>query len=263
MSRRFFGLHPIVLVLASTHFIVDGFGNILTPLLPVIIPRLNLSLAAAGTLQMLYLMANSVSQLGPATSPIAGDPGCCHHRPLVAVSVVTLIGVAQNIWMLGAVLILGGFGAAAFHPPAAALVHRYSGQRRGLSMSFHIMSPVTVRMFSSTSESLPCGRTFHCCNGRDIVSSLVSAVMRLELTTAVRYDEVYVWCGDCRQTPRFKTPIGVQVCSDRRAISPRERTLGASVDSAATPPSHQQCGATGSGRCGCRMSRAPGGRPAP
>jgi len=60
--------------------------------------------------------------------------------PLVAVSVVTLIGLASNVWTLGAALILGGFGAAAFHPPAAALVHRYSGDRRGLSMSFHITS---------------------------------------------------------------------------------------------------------------------------
>jgi FSR family fosmidomycin resistance protein-like MFS transporter len=141
MKRRLFGLHPTVLVLASTHFLVDGFGNILTPLLPVIIPRLNLSLAAAGTVQMVYLMANSVSQLGfghvadrwrPRVLLIAG--------PLVAVSVVTLVGVAHSVWTLGAVLILGGFGAAAFHPPAAALVHRYSGERRGLSMSFHITS---------------------------------------------------------------------------------------------------------------------------
>jgi MFS transporter, FSR family, fosmidomycin resistance protein len=139
--RRPLGLHPTVILLASTHFLVDGFGNIFAPLLPLIIPRLNLSLAAAGTLQMLYLMANSVSQLGfghladrwrPRLLLIIG--------PLVAVSVITLVGLAQNVWTLAAALILGGFGAAAFHPPAAALVHRYSGDRRGLSMSFHITS---------------------------------------------------------------------------------------------------------------------------
>jgi MFS transporter, FSR family, fosmidomycin resistance protein len=140
ISRRL-GLHPTVIVLASTHFLVDGFGNIFAPLLPLVIPRLNLSLAAAGTLQMLYLMANSVSQLGfghvadrwrPRVLLLAG--------PLLAVTVVTLIGLAQNVWMLGAALIIGGLGGAAFHPPAAALVHRYSGDRRGLSMSFHITS---------------------------------------------------------------------------------------------------------------------------
>src|SRR5215204_2482925 len=103
--RNPFGLHPTVLLLASTHFLVDGFGNIFAPLLPLIIPRLNLSLAAAGTLQMLYLIANSVSQLGfghladrwrPRVLLIIG--------PLVAVSVVTLVGVAQNVWTVAAAL---------------------------------------------------------------------------------------------------------------------------------------------------------------
>jgi hypothetical protein len=64
LKARPLGLHPTVLVLASTHFLVDGFGNALTPLLPVLVPRLNLSLAAVGTLQMCYQLANSVAQLG-------------------------------------------------------------------------------------------------------------------------------------------------------------------------------------------------------
>ena len=63
MKFRLLGLHPTVVVLA-THFIVDGFGNILAPLLPLLILNLNLSLAAAGTLQMCFQLANSVAQLG-------------------------------------------------------------------------------------------------------------------------------------------------------------------------------------------------------
>ena len=34
--------------------------------------------------------------------------------------------------------IVGGLGAAAFHPPAAALAHRFGGTRKGLAMSVHI-----------------------------------------------------------------------------------------------------------------------------
>jgi len=33
---------------------------------------------------------------------------------------------------------VGGLGGAAFHPPAAALVHRFSGEQRGMAMSTHI-----------------------------------------------------------------------------------------------------------------------------
>jgi FSR family fosmidomycin resistance protein-like MFS transporter len=41
--------------------------------------------------------------------------------------------------MLGVVLVIGGLGGAAFHPPAAALVYAASdAQRKGFAMSFHI-----------------------------------------------------------------------------------------------------------------------------
>src|SRR5439155_27301505 len=49
------------------------------------------------------------------------------------------IGLSRNAWMLAAILILGGLGGAAFHPPAAAMVHRISDARRkAFSMAFHI-----------------------------------------------------------------------------------------------------------------------------
>jgi FSR family fosmidomycin resistance protein-like MFS transporter len=57
-------LHPTVLLMAAAHVMVDGYGNILAPLLPLLIVRLDLSLAAAGTLTMLYQLAASVSQIG-------------------------------------------------------------------------------------------------------------------------------------------------------------------------------------------------------
>jgi FSR family fosmidomycin resistance protein-like MFS transporter len=138
---RRLGLHRTVLLLAATHLVVDGYGNIFAPLLPLLIPRLNLSLAAAGTLQMLFQLAASVSQLGfgyvadrwrPRVLLLVG--------PLIGVGVLPLVGLTTNVWMLAIVLILGGLGGAAFHPPAAALVHRYAGARQGLAMSFHITS---------------------------------------------------------------------------------------------------------------------------
>ena len=40
--------------------------------------------------------------------------------------------------MLAMILVVGGLGAAAFHPPAAALAHRLGGDRPGLAMSVYI-----------------------------------------------------------------------------------------------------------------------------
>jgi FSR family fosmidomycin resistance protein-like MFS transporter len=139
VTSRPFGLHPTVLLLASTHFLVDGFTNIYAPLLPLFIPQLNLSLAAAGTLQMCFTLANAVAQLGfghladrwrPRALVILG--------PIIAVSTLSLMGLASSPWMLGVILVVGGLGAAAFHPPAAALVHQLGRARTGFAMSFYI-----------------------------------------------------------------------------------------------------------------------------
>jgi MFS transporter, FSR family, fosmidomycin resistance protein len=140
-SFRPFGLHGTVLVLASTHFLVDGYGNMLTPLLPLLITDLNLSLAGAGALQMCFQLANSVAQLGFGHLADRSNPRLLLLiGPVVAVALLPLIGLAPTAWLLATVLILGGLGGAAFHPPAAALVHRYAGRHRGFAMSFHITS---------------------------------------------------------------------------------------------------------------------------
>jgi FSR family fosmidomycin resistance protein-like MFS transporter len=132
-------IHPTVLLMAGAHFMVDGYGNIFAPLLPLLIPKLHLSLAAAGTLTMLYQMAASVAQVGfghvadrwrPRVFVMAG--------PVVAVTVLSFVGVSPTVEVLAGVLIVGGLGGAAFHPPAAALAHRLGGDHRGLAMSVHI-----------------------------------------------------------------------------------------------------------------------------
>lgn len=132
-------LHPAIVAAASTHFIVDGYTNIYAPLLPLLIPRLGLSLTMAGALAMALQMATSVSQLGfgaladrwrPRVLLVAG--------PLLSVLVMSVIGMTWSPLSLAAVLVIGGLGGAAFHPPAAALVYRVSDHRKGLAMSVHI-----------------------------------------------------------------------------------------------------------------------------
>jgi FSR family fosmidomycin resistance protein-like MFS transporter len=132
-------IDPAVYRLAGAHFVSDAYSNLYAPLLPALIPRLGLSLAAAGTLAMLFQLSASVSQLGfghvadrwrPRLLMVAG--------PIVSVAVLSLIGVAWSPLTLGVILVAGGLGGAAFHPTAATLVHRLGGRRRGLAMSIHI-----------------------------------------------------------------------------------------------------------------------------
>jgi FSR family fosmidomycin resistance protein-like MFS transporter len=132
-------LHPTVLLMGAVHMMVDGYGNVLVPLLPLLIPKLDLTLAKAGLLTMLFQIAASVAQVGfghladrwrPRVLLMAG--------PVLAVFVLSLVGLANSFAACAAILLVGGLGCAAFHPPGAALVHRLGGPHPGLAMSVYI-----------------------------------------------------------------------------------------------------------------------------
>ncbi len=138
-ERQVLGVPKTVLVLSATHGVNDIFTNIYAPLLPLFIPLLHLSLTAAGTIAAAIQIAGSIAQLvfgpladrwRPKVLAVAG--------PLVAVSVMSLAGLATSPLMLGAILVVGSLGSAAFHPTAAAIVNRVGGARRGTSMSVHV-----------------------------------------------------------------------------------------------------------------------------
>lgn len=136
---RRFGLHSAIWATASTHFVVDAYGNMYAPLLPLLIPQLGLSLKTVGVLAMCYQLASSVSQLGFGTLADRWRPRVLLMAgPILSVVVLSTVGTATSVGMLAALLLIGGLGGAAFHPPAAALVHAVSGDRKGLAMSTHI-----------------------------------------------------------------------------------------------------------------------------
>lgn len=138
MIRRL-RIHPTILLMSAAHVMVDGYGNIYAPMLPILIPRLGLTLAAAGTLTMLFQMAASVAQVGFGHLADRWRPRTLIRvGPVVSVALLSLVGLAQTKLALAAILVAGGLGAAAFHPPAAALAHRLGGDRRGFAMSVYI-----------------------------------------------------------------------------------------------------------------------------
>ena len=138
-ERGWLGLDLRIWKVASTHLVVDAYNNLYAPLLPLLIPHLNLSLATAGTLAMCFQMANSVSQLGFGALADRWKPRVLIvGGPMLSVTVLSLVGLSPSALVLGTILVLGGLGGAAFHPPAAALVYRLADHRKGLAMSAHI-----------------------------------------------------------------------------------------------------------------------------
>ncbi|MCG8468641.1 MAG: MFS transporter [Gemmatimonadetes bacterium] len=127
----------VVLLIAVSHGATDAYAAFLHPLVPRIMDKLGLSIALAATLGTVLSVATSAPQ------PILGYLADRFGRrlflvagPVVAGVFFSLIGAAPSFWVLLVVLVLGGLGSAAFHPPGASLVARAAdGRGSGVRLS--------------------------------------------------------------------------------------------------------------------------------
>lgn len=119
------------------HLVNDGFGSFFAPLLPLLIHRLDLSLAMAGAFGTLRILISSLTQPGlgylldRAQRPILAVVG-----PVLTIFAMGFIGKVGSFWQLAVVLMAGGLGIALFHPANASLVAATGGNKRGLAMAF-------------------------------------------------------------------------------------------------------------------------------
>lgn len=118
------------------HFTNDFYNGFLSPLLPIIVVNMDLSMTSAGGLLTILSISNSLTQ------PIAGYFADRFKRyyfvlfgPVVTGVFMGLLGWVNHYWLLLLVLTFGGIGTAAFHPPAAALVGNLTSRRKGFAMS--------------------------------------------------------------------------------------------------------------------------------
>ena len=119
------------------HAVNDGFGGFLAPLLPLLIQRLDLSLALAGFLGSIRILTNSLLQ------PSLGHwidrtprPSLIVIGPILSVVAMSLLGVAPSFAALVVLLLVAGVGTALFHPAAASLVTSGRPARAGFMMAF-------------------------------------------------------------------------------------------------------------------------------
>lgn len=127
--------------LSAAHFISDAYSNFLGPLLPLLILKLNLSIAQAGWLAALQVISSSFTQ--PAYGYISDrylKRFFAVFSPLVTVVFMSFLGVAPNYFTLALLLFCGGMGIASFHPQSAALAASASRHRKGLGMSIFVTS---------------------------------------------------------------------------------------------------------------------------
>ncbi len=127
--------------LMFSHFSNDIYVNYLPALLPILSDVHHLTLAQAGLLVSVATIAGSVFQ--PLFGYLADSARLSFMAPIgLACTALgsALLGVAPSYgWLLG-IVVVHGFGMAAFHPPSAGLVHEVSGARKGTGMAGYGMA---------------------------------------------------------------------------------------------------------------------------
>src|SRR5437867_7708214 len=131
-------LAPRLVLLSLAHFSIDAYSSFVSPLLPLLVAKLDLTLTRVGTLIALSSLSSSLSQ--PLFGLIADRirrPWFVAFGPLCAAVFLSAVGLAPNFGWLIALLMLGGLGAAAFHPQGAALATDRA-ERRSLALSLFV-----------------------------------------------------------------------------------------------------------------------------
>ncbi len=131
----------VIAALSIGHFVNDSYSNMLGPLLPLLMTKLDFSMSQAGILGSLLVFSSSLTQ------PIYGYLGDRYiHRafavfgPMLTALFLSMIGLAPSYGWLALLLLLGGVGIASFHPQGASLVSAAGREHKGLSMSIFVTS---------------------------------------------------------------------------------------------------------------------------
>lgn len=119
------------------HLLNDGYGSFFAPLLPLLINRLDLSLAMAGLAGTLHIVLSAFTQ--PALGHLLDRTQRLSFvviGPFLTICAMSMIGRAVNFTQLLVLMAAAGLGTALFHPAAAMLVAGGNAANRGLRMAF-------------------------------------------------------------------------------------------------------------------------------
>jgi FSR family fosmidomycin resistance protein-like MFS transporter len=122
----------VALVVACAHTVNDMYASFVPPLLPRIMGELGLSITLAATLAVAYSIASALPQpLFGYLSDRYGRRVFAVAGPVVSGVFVSSMGWAPGFMTLVALLVIGGIGSAAFHPPGASYAVRVTEGKGG------------------------------------------------------------------------------------------------------------------------------------
>lgn len=126
----------ILFALTLIHFTGDFYTAFISPLFPVFVDKLALSLTQVG------IIAGTMRLLAFIIQPTIGYLADRHQTRsfiftglALTIVFIPVAGIAPNFWMLLLCVALGSIGSSMFHPSVTGMVPLYAGSKAGFSMS--------------------------------------------------------------------------------------------------------------------------------
>lgn len=140
---------------ATGHFLNDLYGNVYPVLVPLIMGPLHLTVLLAAWITSTQGLTSSLLQpMWGYVSDRTIGVRMASYALLAGSLVVGLVGLAPSYAVLLGLVVLGGVANAAYHPSAAAMVHRFSSANRGRSMSVFMVAGNVGRAVGPTIAGL-------------------------------------------------------------------------------------------------------------
>ena len=128
-------------ILSVGHMVNDIYGGFITPLMPVIAAKLNISLGIVGLILSISSFSSSILQpLFGYISDILARRFFIFAGMLLSAGLISLIGYSNNVFVLGLLVFFGSMGVGLFHPQATALAAHFSGKEINNLMGVFIAS---------------------------------------------------------------------------------------------------------------------------
>lgn len=124
-----------ILLISGGHFVHDTFSAFISPLLPLLIDKLGLTLALAGSLSVFTQVPSLLSVIVGYLADRFSVRYMVIFAPAVTSTLVTLIGFMPTYATAAMLLFTVGLSVMAFHAPAPAMIAHISGNRVGRGMS--------------------------------------------------------------------------------------------------------------------------------
>jgi FSR family fosmidomycin resistance protein-like MFS transporter len=128
----------ILIPLSLVHFSGDFYSSFISPLFPVFMEKMGLSLAQVG------LLAGISRFLMFIVQPMSGYWADRHPSRsfiliglLMPILFIPLTGLTTGFYGLMFCIVIGSTGSSLFHPPVTGMVPQYAGRKLGLAMSIY------------------------------------------------------------------------------------------------------------------------------